>query len=58
MDAKETYGVEVAYTESIDQVNYESSVREYAAAGYDLILAVGPSLPMPASLWARISPMS
>ena len=41
MDAKETYGVEVAYTESIDQVNYESSIREYAAAGYDLILAVG-----------------
>jgi len=41
MEAQSSLGVEVAYTESIDQVNYESSIREYAAGGYDLILAVG-----------------
>lgn len=41
MEAQDTYGIETAYTESIDQVNYESSIREYAASGYDLILAVG-----------------
>ena len=39
--AEEDYGIEIAYTESIDQVNYESSVRDYAAAGYDLVLCVG-----------------
>lgn len=41
LEAADKYGIETAYTESIDQVNYESSLREYASAGYDLILAVG-----------------
>lgn len=41
VEAESTYGVEIAYTEKIDQVNYESSIREYAAAGYDLILTIG-----------------
>jgi len=41
MEAQSELGVETAYTESIDQVNYESTIRDYAASGYDLILAVG-----------------
>lgn len=41
VEAESTYGVEIAYTEKIDQVDYESSIREYAAAGYDLILCIG-----------------
>ena len=39
--AEEQFGVEIAYTDSIDQVNFESATREYAAAGYDLILGIG-----------------
>ena len=41
IQAEEDYGVEIAYTESIDQENYESTVRDYAVSGYDLILCVG-----------------
>lgn len=39
--AEAEYGVEIAYTEGIDQVNYESTAREYAATGYDLVLMIG-----------------
>ena len=39
--AEADYGVETALTESIDQANIESTVRQYAADGYDLILCVG-----------------
>ena len=39
--AEAEYGVEIAYTEGIDQVNFESTAREYAATGYDLVLMIG-----------------
>ena len=39
--AETEYGVEIAYTEGIDQVNFESTAREYAATGYDLVLMIG-----------------
>lgn len=41
MQAEENFNIETAYTEGIDQPSIESTLRDYAAAGYDLILAVG-----------------
>ena len=41
VQAQADYGVEIAYTENLVQVDFESSAREYAASGYNLILAVG-----------------
>lgn len=39
--AKEEYGVELAYTESIALADMQRVVQDYAASGYDLLIANG-----------------
>lgn len=41
LKAKETLGVEVAYTENVPQPDFETAIRDYADKGYDLIIAHG-----------------
>ena len=38
MKAKEKYGIETAYTENLALVDMESTARDYAAQGYDIII--------------------
>lgn len=38
-EAKNKYGVEIAYSESIPIADYEKAMRDYANQGYDLIIA-------------------
>jgi basic membrane protein A len=40
-EAKEDFGVEVSYRESVPQAEYESTMRDYAQRGYDLVLGYG-----------------
>ncbi len=39
--AETDFGVQSAYTESVAQPDFESVMRDYAAQGYDLLIAVG-----------------
>jgi len=39
--AEETYGFEIAYSESVQQSDYETAFTDYANQGYDLIIANG-----------------
>lgn len=39
--AGEEYGLETAYSESVNQPDFESTIREYAANGYNLVICVG-----------------
>lgn len=41
MAAQEQYGVEVAYSESVPLPDYESTYRDYASKGYNLIIGHG-----------------
>lgn len=41
MQARDAFGVEVAYTESVPQPDFEATVRDYAEQGYDLVVAHG-----------------
>lgn len=41
MSAKEKYGVETAYSESVPLAEYENAIRDYANKGFDLVIAHG-----------------
>lgn len=41
MDAKDKYGVETTYVENVAQADAESTFREYASQGYDLVIGHG-----------------
>lgn len=41
LKAEKEFGVEIAFTESIDQINFASVAREYATSGYDLVMMIG-----------------
>jgi len=40
-EAEKEFGIEVSYRESVPQPEYESTMRDYAQRGYDLVLGYG-----------------
>ncbi|MEA2442738.1 MAG: basic rane protein [Thermoleophilales bacterium] len=40
-EAEQEFGLEVSYRESVPQPEYESTMRDYAQRGYDLVLGYG-----------------
>lgn len=41
MDAKDKYGIEVAYSENVPMSDYEETFRDYGSKGYDMVIGNG-----------------
>ncbi len=58
MMAQEEYGIETAYSENVPQPDFETVLRDYAANGYDVIIAHGFEFSDPAKAVAPEFPDS